>query len=55
MKTLTNSFCLNLADISPEDIFEMFFGGGFSSRSVHRRRTHFRFQRAEENPQETVS
>ncbi|XP_013398419.1 dnaJ homolog subfamily B member 12 [Lingula anatina] len=29
------------ADISPEDLFNMFFGGGFPSGDVHVRRQHF--------------
>lgn len=27
--------------MSPEDIFEMFFGSGFGGRSMNRRQTHF--------------
>uniref|UniRef100_A0A7E4UNK9 J domain-containing protein n=1 Tax=Panagrellus redivivus TaxID=6233 RepID=A0A7E4UNK9_PANRE len=38
------------AEMSPEDIFEMFFGGGFPNGSVYRRRAHFQFRR--EEPQE---
>jgi hypothetical protein len=30
--------------MSPEDIFEMFFGGAFPSNSMNRRRTHFNFR-----------
>lgn len=35
------------AEMSPEDIFEMFFGGAFPSSSMHRRRTHYHFRRQE--------
>jgi DnaJ family protein B protein 12 len=41
------------AEMSPEDIFEMFFGGGFPTGSVYRRRTHFQYRR--EEPQEPQS
>lgn len=41
------------AEMSPEDIFEMFFGGGFPNGSVYRRgRTHFQFRRHHEEPRE---
>uniref|UniRef100_A0A914XZB0 J domain-containing protein n=1 Tax=Panagrolaimus superbus TaxID=310955 RepID=A0A914XZB0_9BILA len=41
------------AEMTPEDIFEMFFGGGFPTGSVYRRRTHFQYRR--EEPQEPQS
>uniref|UniRef100_A0A914E4H7 J domain-containing protein n=1 Tax=Acrobeloides nanus TaxID=290746 RepID=A0A914E4H7_9BILA len=44
------------AEMSPEDIFEMFFGGGFPNGSVYRRgRTHFQFRRQYEEPREDAS
>jgi DnaJ family protein B protein 12 len=44
------------AEMSPEDIFEMFFGGGFSTGGpVYRRRTHFQFRREEAQPQQEQS
>lgn len=38
------------AEVSPEDIFEMFFGGGFPGGHIHRHRRpqHFRYQEAQE-------
>ncbi|KAL3114968.1 hypothetical protein niasHT_011404 [Heterodera trifolii] len=35
------------SEMSPEDIFEMFFGGGFPSGSLHRRRGQFHFRHTE--------
>jgi len=36
------------AEVSPEDIFNMFFGGGYPSGSVNRRRAHFHYYHREE-------
>uniref|UniRef100_A0A914IDA4 J domain-containing protein n=1 Tax=Globodera rostochiensis TaxID=31243 RepID=A0A914IDA4_GLORO len=40
------------SEMSPEDIFEMFFGGGFPSGSVHRRRGQFHFRHTEQQQRE---
>jgi hypothetical protein len=38
--------------MSPEDIFEMFFGGAFSNNAMNRRRTQFHFRQNYGQPQE---
>ena len=38
--------------MSPEDIFEMFFGGAFPSSSVHRRRAQFHFRQQNQYEQQ---
>ncbi|KAF7629258.1 J domain-containing protein [Meloidogyne graminicola] len=43
------------AEMSPEDIFEMFFGGAFSNSTTNRRRTHFHFRQNYGQPQEEPS
>uniref|UniRef100_A0A1I8BMG4 J domain-containing protein n=1 Tax=Meloidogyne hapla TaxID=6305 RepID=A0A1I8BMG4_MELHA len=40
------------AEMSPEDIFEMFFGGAFSNTTMNRRRTQFHFRQNYGQPQE---
>lgn len=40
------------AEFSPEEIFNMFFGGGFPSESVRRGRTHFHSANSTRNQNE---
>lgn len=43
------------ADISPEELFNMFFGGGFPSSNVYAHHTHSRRQHRHYHPRENVS
>uniref|UniRef100_A0A914MP43 J domain-containing protein n=1 Tax=Meloidogyne incognita TaxID=6306 RepID=A0A914MP43_MELIC len=43
------------AEMSPEDIFEMFFGGAFSNTTMNRRRTQFHFRQNYGQQQEEPS